>query len=124
VFDLAAFQTVLMVLTGWLENREREVIACLVEENRLLRRQLGRRRVRLGHDDRRRLAVRAHRLGRRALRDVATIVTPDTLLRWHRQLVARTWPRRVHAVASDSASAQAVGFLDGVELTHHEPGGL
>lgn len=49
------------------------------------------RRLRLSDEDRRRLAVRAHRLGREALRDVATIVTPDTLLRWHRQLVARKW---------------------------------
>lgn len=71
-------------------------MAYLIEENRLLRRQIGRRRVRLTDDDRRRLARRAYRLGREALRDVATIVTPDTLLRWHRQLVARKWtyPRK------------------------------
>src|SRR5712691_3004753 len=80
-----------MVLTGWLQRREREVIAYLVEENRVLRGQLGGRRVRLINDDRRRLAARAQRVGRRALRDVATIVTPDTLLRWHRQLIARKW---------------------------------
>jgi putative transposase len=41
--------------------------------------------------DRRRLAALAHRLGRRVLRDVATVATPDTLLRWHRQLIARKW---------------------------------
>ena len=81
----------LLVLTGWLERREREAIAYLIEENRLLRRQLGGRRLRLTDDDRRRLAVRAHRVGRRTLREIATIVTPDTLLRWHRQLVARKW---------------------------------
>jgi putative transposase len=52
---------------------------------------LGGRRLRITDDDRRRLAVRAYRLGRQALREVATIVTPDTLLRWHRQLVARKW---------------------------------
>jgi putative transposase len=71
-------------------------MAYLIEENRLLRRQIGRRRLQLTDDDRRRLAVRAYRLGREALRDVATIVTPDTLLRWHRQLVARKWtyPRK------------------------------
>ena len=39
----------------------------------------------------RRLAVRAHRVGRAALREIATIATPDTLLRWHRQLIARKW---------------------------------
>ena len=80
VFDAATF---LMVLTGWLQRREREVIAYLVEENRVLRGQLGGRRVRLTNDDRRRLAARAQRVGRRDLRGVATIVTPDTLLRWH-----------------------------------------
>src|SRR4029453_6506589 len=42
-------------------------------------------------DDRRRLAVLGHRLGRRVLRQIATVVAPDTILRWHRQLVARKW---------------------------------
>src|SRR5262245_27462155 len=79
-----------MVLTGSLERREREVIAYLVEENRVLRRQLSGRRLRLTNDDRRRLAARAYRLGRQTLREVGTI-TPDTLLRWHRQLIARKW---------------------------------
>ena len=87
----AAFQMLLLVLTGWLERREREALAYLIEENRLLRRQLGGRRLRLNDDDRRRLAVLAFRVGRRALREISTIVTPDTLLRWHRQLVAHKW---------------------------------
>ena len=81
----------LIALTGWLERRDWEANAYLMEENRLLRRQLGRRRLRLTDDDRRRLAARAFRLGRHALRQMATIVTPDTLLRWHRQLIARKW---------------------------------
>ena len=66
-------------------------MAYLIEENRILRRQIGRRRLRLTDNEPRRLAVRAYRLGRAALHDVATLVTPDTLLRWHRQLVARKW---------------------------------
>src|SRR3954471_8031073 len=82
---------VLMVLTGWLDRRERNAIAYLIEENRLLRRQLGGQRLRLTDDDRRRLAARAYRVGRTALREIATIATPDTLLRWHRQLIARKW---------------------------------
>ncbi len=91
VIDPAALQMVLSVVTGWLDRREREAVAYLIEENRLLRRQLGRRRLRLTDDDRRRLAARAYRLDRAALREIATIATPDTLLRWHRQLIAREW---------------------------------
>jgi hypothetical protein len=86
----------LLTVIGWLDRREREALAYLIEENRVLRRQLSGRRLRLTDDDRRRLAVHAYRLGRAALREMATLVTPDTLLRWHRQLVARKWtfPKR------------------------------
>jgi putative transposase len=91
VIDARAFQLLLMVVTGWLARREREVVVYLIEENQCLRRQLGTRRVRLTDDDRRRLAARAYRVGRAALREIATIATPDTLLRWHRQLIARKW---------------------------------
>jgi transposase len=91
VIDLGALQIVLCVLTGWLDRQERDAVAYLVEENRVIRRQLGGRRLRLTDDDRRRLAVRAYRVGRAALREIATIATPDTLLRWHRQLIARKW---------------------------------
>ena len=48
---------VLGVLAGWLDRREREAVAYLIEENRLLRRQLGGRRLRLTDDDRRQLAA-------------------------------------------------------------------
>jgi transposase InsO family protein len=95
VFDAAALQGLLWVLTSWLERRERDVVAYLIAENRLLRRQLGRRRVRLTDADRRRLAVCAIRVGRRTLREIASIATPDTLLRWHRQLVTRKWTSRI-----------------------------
>jgi hypothetical protein len=84
-------QLLLVAVTAWLDRREREVLAYLIEENRVLRRQLGGRRLRLTDDDRRRLAVRAVRVGRRGLREIATIVTADTLLRWHRHLIARKW---------------------------------
>jgi hypothetical protein len=41
--------------------------------------------------DRRRLARRGARFGRRLLREVATLVTPDTILRWHRRFMAKKW---------------------------------
>src|SRR5262249_16065666 len=94
--DVSTLRMLLLIVTGWLDRRERGMLAYLIEENRVLRRQMGERRLRLTDDDRRKLAARAYRLGRQALREVATIVTPDTLLRWHRQLVARKWtyPRK------------------------------
>ena len=67
----------LLIGTVRWNRQEREVLAYLIEENWILRAQLGGRRLRLTDDDRRRLAVRAFRSGRQALRHVATIVTPD-----------------------------------------------
>jgi len=74
-----------------LEAEQRDVITFLREENRVLKAQLGNRRLRLDDDQRYRLAVLGHRLGRCVLHEVATLVTPDTILRWHRTLVARKW---------------------------------
>ena len=89
--DVLFLRLLLAVLVDWLDRQQQEAVAYLIEENRILRGQLRGRRVRLSDDDRRRLAVRGHRLGRRGLRQLATIVTPDTILRWHRQLIARKW---------------------------------
>jgi hypothetical protein len=54
----------------------------------VLRAAQGSRRLALTDDQRRRLAVKGKVLGRRRLADVAGIVTPDTILRWYRKLVA------------------------------------
>jgi hypothetical protein len=78
-------------LFGCLQQEQHEVIEFLREENRVLKAQLHGRRLRLNDDDRRHLAVIGQRLGRRILADVATIVTPDTILRWHRELIVRKW---------------------------------
>ena len=76
---------------GWLQRGQSEAIVYLREENRILKAQLRNQRLRLTDDDRRRLAGLGARLGRRLLKDVATVVTPDTILRWHRQLIAQKW---------------------------------
>jgi hypothetical protein len=103
-------QFVVWTLAGWIQRGQRSTIDYLAQENRVFREQLGRRRVRLTDDQRRRLAVRAKALGRAALGEVAGIVTPDTLLRWYRKLVARKYdgsqsrgvgrPRTASAVAN------------------------
>ena len=79
MIDVSAFQLLLTILTGWLDRQERDVLRYLLEENRVLRRQLRGRRLQFADDDRRRLAVRAYRLGRKRLRELTTVVTPDTL---------------------------------------------
>src|SRR6267378_1421325 len=82
---------VLVALAGWMNQQQRDVIDYLHEENRVLREQLGPRRVRFSDAQRRRLAAKAKTLGRRVLRDFATIVTPDTLLAWHRTSIAKKY---------------------------------
>jgi transposase InsO family protein len=85
---LDPFRFVVISIAGWMNQQQQQAIDYLREENRVLREQLGGRRLRFTDDQRRRLAARAKRLGRRALAQIATIVTPETLLAWHRKLIA------------------------------------
>ena len=84
--DRCPLRLLLVTLAGWVNRHQQLVVEYLVEENRVLKEQLKGRRIRLTADQRRRLAAKGRRLGRRVLRQVATIVTPDTILRWHRRL--------------------------------------
>ncbi len=82
-----------VAVAGWLNRDQEKTLAYLLAENRILKEQLQGKggRVRFTDRQRRLLAARAKELGRRALRELGTIVTPDTLLRWHRQLIARKY---------------------------------
>ena len=84
-------QMILVMLAGWVNEEQRAVIGYLKEENRVLRELHGNRRLRFTDDQRRRLGVRGRALGRRVLRECGPIVTPDTILRWHRELIARKY---------------------------------
>jgi hypothetical protein len=86
---LDPFRFLLITLAGWMNQRQLQLIEYLREENRVLREQLGGRRLRLTDDQRRRLASKAKGVGRKLLAEVATIVTPETLLRWHQRLIAQ-----------------------------------
>jgi transposase InsO family protein len=88
---LDPFRFLLITVAGWMNQRQLQMIDYLREENRVLREQLGGRRLRLKDDQRRRLAARAKRLGRKVLAELATIVTPETLLAWHRKLIAQKY---------------------------------
>ena len=78
-------------MAGWITHQQDAAVEYLREENRVLEQQLGRKRLKLTDDQHRRMAVLGKALGRRALADIASLVTPNTILRWHRQLVAEKW---------------------------------
>jgi hypothetical protein len=76
---------------GWMNQQQLQLIDYLREENRVLREQMGKKRLRFNDDQRRRLAVKAKGLRRKLLQEVATIATPETLLAWHRRLIAQKY---------------------------------
>jgi len=86
---LQPLHLLLMMFAGWVNRHQLDLIDYLQEENRLLKARLGGRRIRFTDAERRGLARKAHVLGRKALKELDTLVTPDTLLRWHRELVAK-----------------------------------
>ena len=79
---------ILAYITGTVDQELLSRNEYLVTENRVLKRQL-KGRLLLSDAERATLGEIGHRLGRKALAEVATIVRPDTILAWHRRLVAR-----------------------------------
>jgi hypothetical protein len=61
------FSFVVISIAGWMNQHQQHVIDYLIEVNRVLREQIGARRMRFNDDQRRRLAVRAKKLGRKLL---------------------------------------------------------
>ncbi len=87
-FILQPWQLMLIILASWVNRQQQEVIEYLCTENAVLKEKFGKERILLTNEQRRRLAVKGKILGRKQLEQVGTLFTPDTILRWHRQLVA------------------------------------
>ena len=81
----------LMAVSGWVHRHQPIVIEFLQAENRLLKPRLGGKRIRFTDAERALPARKAKAVGRKALLKLDTIVSPDTLLRWQRRLVAQKW---------------------------------
>src|SRR4051812_13013490 len=90
------FRFLAAVMAGWANEQQQRAIEYLREENRVLREQVGERRIRFTDHQRVRLAEKAKGLGRKALSEIATLVTPSTLLAWHRKLIARKYDGSSH----------------------------
>jgi len=82
---------VVVALAGWINQQQEDVIDYLREEVRILKELQGKKRLRFTDDQRRRLARKAGRIGFSRLKEVASVVTPQTLLAWHRKLIAKKY---------------------------------
>jgi transposase InsO family protein len=76
------------MLAGWMNRHQQMAIEYLMEENKVLKELHGDKRLNFTNEQRKRLARKGRKLGLNGLRKVATLVTPETILSWHRKLIA------------------------------------
>ncbi|MBI9018831.1 MAG: hypothetical protein JEZ07_16385 [Phycisphaerae bacterium] len=81
----------LLMLAGWINRQQQDVIEYLKTENKVLRETIGKKKIILNDARRRRLTVAAKKIGRKALAEVCGLFTPNTLLGWHRKLIAKKY---------------------------------
>jgi hypothetical protein len=81
----------MLIYAGWVNRSQQNLIEYLQEENRVLREHVGKRRLRFTEGQRRRLAAKAKAISRKGLFEIGALVTPDMLLRWYRELIAKKY---------------------------------
>ncbi len=116
-----SWQLLLVAVAGWMNRHQQDVIAYIQVENSILKHKLHGKRIRYTDDERRRLAVKGKVLGRKALLKVASIVTPDTVLRWHRKLVAMKYDGRTRRGPGRPRVAEEIPELT-VRMARENPG--
>ena len=105
-FTLYPWQLYFLILAGWVNRQQQYAIEYLRTENQVLREKVGRNRILLSDDQRRRLAAKGKLLGRKLLQDVGTVFTPDTILRWH-----RNWSLGSGITATSGRRSAGPGFV-------------
>src|ERR1019366_6073752 len=85
------WQLLLSIVAGWIHDEQQKIIEYQRTVIQVLQEKNGKKRILLNDDQRRRLAVKGKVLGRKLLNEIGTLFTPDTILRWHRELVAQKW---------------------------------
>ena len=91
ILQMDAMRLMIVCLAGWMNRQQQDVIDLLQEEVRVLREQHRGKRLRFTDDQRARLARKAKRIKFGRLREIASVVTPQTLLVWHRRLIAKKY---------------------------------
>ena len=116
-----AVQFLMLVFAGWVNRRQQDMIDYLKEENRVLHEQFGRRRLRLTDNQRLRLAVKGKTLGRKGLKELSCLVTPDTILSWYRKLVGKKYDGSKKRGPGKPATAKEIADLV-VMIARENPG--
>jgi transposase InsO family protein len=83
----APLQFLVLLVAGWIQREQGHRIDFLLAENRVLRARLGPGRLRLSDPERRLLAEKGRVVGRKPLAGLSSLATPETILRWYRELV-------------------------------------
>jgi transposase InsO family protein len=104
------FACLMICVAGWINRNQQVVIEYLQEEIRGLKELLG-KKPRFNDGQRRRLVTKARRLGRKPLDRFVSFVTSNTLLAWHRRLVAQKYDGRVVRKAGRPTTACEVKAL-------------
>ena len=90
-FLLQPWQLLFLAMAGWVNRQQQDVIEYLITENQVLKEKLGKKRILLNDDQRRRLAVKGKILGRKLLLEIAT---PRTAESWGGEVPESTCPQR------------------------------
>jgi hypothetical protein len=88
------YTILLIMLGGWINRHQQDAIEYLMAENKILRGKLGNKRILLNDGQKQFLAVLAKRIGRKVLSKLCCAFSPDILLGWHRELIARKYDGR------------------------------
>ena len=85
------WQMLLFAMAGWINRYQQAKLEFCLEQIRTYKQLHGGKPLRLNDDQRRRLAAKGKELGLSGLRELVTLVTPETIMRWHRELIARKY---------------------------------
>jgi putative transposase len=102
---------ILLCLAGWINRQQQDAIAYLQEEVAVLREQLGPKRPKFTDAQRRRLAVRARKLKFGKLKEIASVVTPQTLFAWHRKLIAKKYDSSESRIGRPRTKVDVAGLV-------------